>query len=113
MLIELRVRDYAVIDDVTLSLGPGLSVLSGETGDRRLACLRVASVQPAPDSSRLLVTVLADCPPDEFRREEMEERLHASAGRLRTAVAEAITRRKAPTLAFVLLGSDGEGESHG
>jgi DNA repair protein RecN (Recombination protein N) len=32
MLTELRVRDLAVIADVTLSLGPGLNVLTGETG---------------------------------------------------------------------------------
>jgi DNA repair protein RecN (Recombination protein N) len=32
MLTELRVRDLAVIQDVTLSLGPGLNVLTGETG---------------------------------------------------------------------------------
>ncbi|MGH7645828.1 MAG: AAA family ATPase, partial [Gemmatimonadales bacterium] len=32
MLAELRVRDLAVIADVTLPLGPGLNVLSGETG---------------------------------------------------------------------------------
>ena len=32
MLIELRVRDYAVIDDLSLTLKPGLNVLSGETG---------------------------------------------------------------------------------
>lgn len=32
MLIELRVRDLAVIADVTLRLGPGLNVLTGETG---------------------------------------------------------------------------------
>ncbi|MGD2122016.1 MAG: DNA repair protein RecN [Gemmatimonadota bacterium] len=32
MLIELRVRDYAVIDDLSLELKPGLNVLSGETG---------------------------------------------------------------------------------
>jgi DNA repair protein RecN (Recombination protein N) len=32
MLIELRIRDYAIIDDLTLELGPGLSALSGETG---------------------------------------------------------------------------------
>lgn len=32
MLIELRIRDYAVIDDLSLSLEPGLNVLSGETG---------------------------------------------------------------------------------
>jgi DNA repair protein RecN (Recombination protein N) len=32
MLIELRIRDYAVIDDLSLDLKPGLNVLSGETG---------------------------------------------------------------------------------
>ncbi|UCC27136.1 MAG: DNA repair protein RecN [Gemmatimonadales bacterium] len=32
MLIELRIRDFAVIQDLTLPLGPGLNVLTGETG---------------------------------------------------------------------------------
>ena len=32
MLVELRIRDYAVVDDLTLSLGSGLNVLTGETG---------------------------------------------------------------------------------
>ncbi len=32
MLVELRVRDYAVIDDLSLELHWGLSALSGETG---------------------------------------------------------------------------------
>src|SRR5690606_18351856 len=32
MLAELRIRDYAVVDDLTLRLGPGLNVLTGETG---------------------------------------------------------------------------------
>ena len=32
MLLELRVRDYAVIDDLRLEVAPGLNVLSGETG---------------------------------------------------------------------------------
>ena len=32
MVIELRIRDFAVIDDLTLELGPGLNVLTGETG---------------------------------------------------------------------------------
>jgi ribosome-binding factor A len=84
---------------VTLS-----GVLSGETGDRRLSCLRAVSVQPAPDASRLLVTLTADGEPEAFCRKEAEAGLHASAGRLRSAVAAAITRRKAPTLAFVVLG---------
>ncbi len=32
MLVELRVRDFVVIDEVTTRLGPGLNVLTGETG---------------------------------------------------------------------------------
>lgn len=32
MLIELRIRDFAVIDDLSLPLGSGLNVLTGETG---------------------------------------------------------------------------------
>lgn len=32
MISELRVRDLATIEDVTLPLGPGLNVLTGETG---------------------------------------------------------------------------------
>lgn len=32
MLVELHIRDYAVVDDLTLSLGPGLNALTGETG---------------------------------------------------------------------------------
>ncbi|MEQ8331088.1 MAG: DNA repair protein RecN [Longimicrobiales bacterium] len=32
MLVELRIRDYAVVEDLTLGLGPGLNALTGETG---------------------------------------------------------------------------------
>ncbi|NLE99636.1 MAG: DNA repair protein RecN, partial [Anaerolineales bacterium] len=32
MLAELRIRDFAIIDDLQLSLPPGLAVLTGETG---------------------------------------------------------------------------------
>ncbi len=32
MLVELRVRDLGVIDDLTLHLGPGMTALTGETG---------------------------------------------------------------------------------
>ena len=32
MLSELRVRDLGVIEDLTLSFGPGMTVLTGETG---------------------------------------------------------------------------------
>lgn len=32
MLIELRIRDFAVIHEISVEMGPGLHVLSGETG---------------------------------------------------------------------------------
>jgi DNA repair protein RecN (Recombination protein N) len=32
MLVELRIQDYAVVDDLTLELEPGLNALTGETG---------------------------------------------------------------------------------
>ena len=32
MLVELRIRDYAVVEDLTLELGAGLNALTGETG---------------------------------------------------------------------------------
>jgi predicted ATP-dependent endonuclease of OLD family len=32
MLTELRIRNFAVIEQLTVSLGPGLNVLTGETG---------------------------------------------------------------------------------
>jgi DNA repair protein RecN (Recombination protein N) len=32
MLVELRIRDYAVVEDLTIQLGSGLNALTGETG---------------------------------------------------------------------------------
>jgi len=32
MILELSIRNYAIIEDLTLEFGPGLNVLSGETG---------------------------------------------------------------------------------
>ncbi len=43
-------------------------VLSGDSHDELLQSLRVADVQPAPYSSRLLVTVITDMPAEEADR---------------------------------------------
>src|SRR5690349_24476141 len=32
MLLELRIRNFAIIEEAALAFGPGLNVLSGETG---------------------------------------------------------------------------------
>jgi ribosome-binding factor A len=78
-------------------------VLSGESHDEVLQSLRVVSVTPAPDASRLLVAVFSDLPTDEFDRSSIESRLAQHAGRLRSTVAAAITRRKTPLLSFIVL----------
>lgn len=78
-------------------------VLSGEIHDDLANSLRVASVVPAPDSSRLLVTVACDLPVDRFDRAELERRLGDLRGLLRCAIAGVITRRKTPNLVFNIL----------
>src|SRR5262249_3479148 len=75
-------------------------VLSGDTHDEMLQSLHVVSVAPAPDSSRLLVALWCDLPPELFNQGEIEARLADQSGRLRCAIAAAITRRKTPALAF-------------
>src|SRR5512138_1592683 len=64
MLTELRVRDLATIADVSLHLGPGLNVLTGETGAGKsmlvdaLALLlgeRAASGSVRPGATKMIV----------------------------------------------------------
>jgi ribosome-binding factor A len=88
-------------------------VIAGEFADDLLQCLRIVSVMPAPDASRLLVTLHADCNPEVFDRPLLEDRLAACKGRLRCAVAAANTRRKAPSLAFNVIGPDSTGAAAG
>jgi ribosome-binding factor A len=78
-------------------------VFSGDAPDDLLRSLRVAAVEPAPYSSRLLVTVIADLPPEEADPQLILDRLHEHAGRLRCEVATSINRRKVPTLVFQVI----------
>lgn len=79
-------------------------VLSGDCRDELLQCLTVVSVVPAPNSSRLLVTVSADLPVEEFDRHEILELLERQTGRLRCEVAASISRKRVPSLVFHVLG---------
>jgi ribosome-binding factor A len=78
-------------------------VLAGESSDERLRDLVVEAVVPAPNSSRLLVTLTLTAP---ARAEEVgliEAQLRRAQGRLRREVAAAIHRKKVPELTFRLI----------
>jgi ribosome-binding factor A len=81
-----------------------LDAVLAECRDSMLQRLRVASVEPFPDASRLLVTV-------EFIDGQLEntgdaecavDHLQRASGHLRSEVAIAITRRRAPLLVYRL-----------
>lgn len=69
-----------------------------ETGDDLLLTAYVDDVQPAPDANHLLVSVHGEGDPL-----ALLAALNQHTGQLRSAVAEAITRRKAPELAFQIV----------
>ena len=79
------------------------AVLAGDSGDEILRALRVVSVTPAPDASRLLVTLRPLPPADQLAPVVILDRLTHASGWLRTELAGAITRKRAPTLTFQLI----------
>lgn len=81
-----------------------LELVLGDCRDERLQALQVISVVPAPNSSRLLVTVSADLAGDEFDPREILELLERQTGRLRSEVAASIHRKRVPSLAFQVVG---------
>ena len=77
-LVTLRVRDLATIADVTLDLGPGLNVLTGETGAGKsmlvdaLALLlgdRADRAAVRPGSAKAVVEGVIESIPDATRRQ--------------------------------------------
>lgn len=80
-----------------------LEEVLAECGDALLQALRVVDVEPAPDASRLLVTVSVDG----LAREDLDpgvvhKHLAHASGHLRSEVATAITRKRAPVLVYRL-----------
>jgi ribosome-binding factor A len=75
-------------------------VLGGECNDELLRSLYVTSVTPDPDAAQLLVMVVPALPGEILEPVEVLKHLSARAGQLRHAVANSITRRRAPQLIF-------------
>jgi len=68
--------------------------------DEVLSEVWIAGVEPAPDASRLVVLVEA---PETAAPEVIKERFGRVAGYLRSEVAQAISRKRVPTLLFEVL----------
>lgn len=75
-------------------------VIAGDGTDNDLSQVRIVSVEPAPDATRLRVIVTADVGDDMETRAHIEAILKLHMPRLRSEVAAAITRKRAPTLVF-------------
>jgi len=82
-------------------------VLAEQHGDDVLRSLVVLDVEPAPDASRLMVTVCFQPPSGDVGRDRVLECLARASGRLRCEVAASITRRRAPTLVYRAVDSSG------
>ena len=74
-------------------------VLSGECADEVLQSLHVVTVRPAPDASQLLVIVGPSSAQNLDPLVALEHLARAN-GRLRSEVAAAIVRKRAPQLMF-------------
>lgn len=81
-----------------------LRVILPGLGNEVLQNLLVVSVEPAPHSGRLQVTVAGPGPTDVTDRNATAEHLVHATGRIRSEVAFAVHRRKAPELVFEVIG---------
>lgn len=78
-------------------------VLSGELDDDLLRNLYVESVRPAPDASRVLVSVAPLDARDADRADQILQKLLIHTPRIRSEVSQSIHRRKTPELSFVVV----------
>ena len=89
-----------------------LALALADSSDDLLRELTVISVDPAPDASRLLVTVTPAASSAGVSPGEILARLNTASGWLRREVASAITRKRAPELMFTLSLAPGGREAH-
>jgi ribosome-binding factor A len=80
-----------------------LEEVLAECGDALLQGLRVLDVEPAPDASRLLVTMAAgNLPRGNLDLGRVQDHLARASGHLRSEIATAITRKRTPVLVYRL-----------
>jgi ribosome-binding factor A len=76
--------------------------LAERCSDPLLERISVVSVVPAPDSSRLLVTVTVDSDDEIVEADEVIESMKRIRPELRREIAQEISRKKTPELVFDL-----------
>jgi ribosome-binding factor A len=79
-----------------------LQQVFGESADAALQSLQIIEVRPAPDASQLLV-LAAPAVGAQDGPQEAAQALARASGWLRSEVARAITRKRAPQLVFRLV----------
>ena len=60
MLVELRIRDYAVVEDLKLELSDGLNALTGETGAGKSILIGALNLVLGERADRTLIRAEAD-----------------------------------------------------
>jgi ribosome-binding factor A len=78
-------------------------ILAWESGDELLRGLTVTAVEPAPDSTRVLVTVTHEAAGETADAHLIVERLRSRRGWLRSEIAAVIHRKQVPDLVFRVL----------
>ncbi len=91
-------RNHRKTMQLCRQVGETLDGVLASLDDDILRVLQVESVAPAPDASRMLVTLRPVA--GMVDPVKAMERLGELAGQMRTEVASAITRRKCPSLMF-------------
>jgi ribosome-binding factor A len=85
-------------------------LLGGGCGDEILQALCLIEVSPAPDASQMLVVVGPALGAAPRREEDVQTALERASGWLRSEIAAAITRKRAPRLVFRYLPGNMSGE---
>jgi len=107
MLVELRIRNFAIIDEVALEFGPGLNALSGETGAGKTIVMNALGLLIGGRASPEMIRVdkkealveamfelegegpapeLAQSPSEDARREILIKRVIAEGSRSRVLI---------------------------
>ncbi|RKZ92986.1 MAG: ribosome-binding factor A [Candidatus Parabeggiatoa sp. nov. 1] len=82
-------------------------VLAGESVEPLLHELIISAVEPAPDSSHLLVIVEPNSTTISLDESEVLAALQRAVGRLRSAIATTINRKRVPQLSFRFIAATG------